>query len=104
MPALQSRPSESVSVSSRSSNSPFSPASFVTNYQNNRGLSLDTTLNFNKPLQGDLNSHAGSFPQSQQQTIIIPRTLDPVDMGLISRLSSQNLYEGLVFRFEDIMI
>ncbi|KAH7250865.1 hypothetical protein BKA59DRAFT_553522 [Fusarium tricinctum] len=98
-PAIQSRPSESISASSRSGNSPFSPASFVTNYQDTRGLSLGTALNSITPLQGELNSHAGSFPQSHQQTIITPRTLDPVDMGLISRPSSQNLYEGFLKHF-----
>lgn len=104
MPALQSRPFESISTSSRSGNSPFSPASFVTNHQDTRGLSLGTNVNSDTPLQGHLSSHAEGFSQSQPQTILISTTLDPVDMGLISRLSSQNLYEGWVFQFEDVVI
>ncbi|SPJ77919.1 uncharacterized protein FTOL_06346 [Fusarium torulosum] len=98
-PALQSRPSESVSASSRSGHSPFSPASFVANYQDTRGLSLGTALNPNRPPEGEPSSHSDSLSSNVQQTINILRTFDPVDTGLISRPSSQNLYEGFFKHF-----
>lgn len=47
--------------------------------EGDRGSSLDTFLQHNLP-----------------ETIDSPRTRDPVDIGLISRPSAQNLYEGCV--------
>ncbi|WKT43885.1 hypothetical protein QSH57_008738 [Fusarium oxysporum f. sp. vasinfectum] len=92
--SFQSRASESVSASSRSDQSPFTPASFVTNSQDTRGLSLAAALDPDRSVDREPRSHLDELPQSNQETADMPRKDDPVDMGLISRPSAQYLYEG----------
>ncbi|KAF5962547.1 protein priB [Fusarium bulbicola] len=97
--SYQNRDPESVSASSRSCQSPFTPASFVTNYQDTRGLSLGAALNPDRPVEGEPSSPLGILQQSLPQAVNPTRKYDPVDMGLISRPSAQNLYEGFFKHF-----
>ncbi|KAI1033915.1 hypothetical protein LB503_011007 [Fusarium chuoi] len=95
--SYQNRAPESVSASSRSDQSPFTPASFVANYQDTRGLSLGAALTSDRSMEGDPGSSLDTFLQHNlPETMDSPRTRDPVDIGLISRPSAQNLYEGYV--------
>jgi hypothetical protein len=95
--SYQNRAPESVSASSRSDQSPFTPASFVTNYQDTRGLSLDVALNPDRSVEGETRGPPDTLQQSLPEAVNTPRKHDPVDMGLISRPSAQNLYEGCVY-------
>ncbi|KAF4473607.1 hypothetical protein FAGAP_12947 [Fusarium agapanthi] len=97
--SYQNRDPESVSASSRSGQSPFTPASFVTNYQDTRGLSLGAALNPDRPVEGEPSSPLGILQQSLPEAVNPTRKYDPVDMGLISRPSAQNLYEGFFKHF-----
>ncbi|EWZ78270.1 hypothetical protein FOWG_17420 [Fusarium oxysporum f. sp. lycopersici MN25] len=97
--SFQSRASESVSASSRSDQSPFAPASFVTNSQDTRGLSLAAALDPDRSVDREPRSHLDELPQSNQETADMPRKDDPIDMGLISRPSAQYLYEGFFKHF-----
>ncbi|KAF5545957.1 hypothetical protein FMEXI_5873 [Fusarium mexicanum] len=97
--SYQNRDPESVSASSRSGQSPFTPASFVTNYQDTQGLSLGAALNPDRPVDGEPSSPLGILHQSLPEAVSPTRKNDPVDMGLISRPSAQNLYEGFFKHF-----
>ncbi|KAF5635804.1 hypothetical protein F52700_5116 [Fusarium sp. NRRL 52700] len=97
--SYQNRDPESVSASSRSGQSPFTPASFVTNYQDTRGLSLGAALNPDRPVEGEPTSPLGILQQSLPEAVNPTRKYDPIDMGLISRPSAQNLYEGFFKHF-----
>ncbi|KAF5603170.1 uncharacterized protein FSUBG_7394 [Fusarium subglutinans] len=97
--SYQNRDPESVSASSRSGQSPFTPASFVKNYQDTRGLSLGAALNPDRPAEGEPSSPLGMLQQSLPEAVNPTRKYDPVDMGLISRPSAQNLYEGFFKHF-----
>ncbi|KAM0082058.1 hypothetical protein ACKRZS_005778 [Fusarium odoratissimum] len=97
--SYQNRAPESVSASSRSGQSPFTPASFVTNYQDTRGLSLGAAMNPDRPVEGEPTSPLGILQQSLPEAVNTTGKYDPVDMGLISRPSAQNLYEGFFKHF-----
>ncbi|ENH62828.1 Protein priB [Fusarium oxysporum f. sp. cubense race 1] len=95
--SYQNRAPESVSASSRSDQSPFTPASFVANYQDTRGLSLGAALNSDRSVEGEAGGSMDMLLQHNlPEAVNPPRKHDPVDMGLISRPSAQNLYEGLL--------
>ncbi|KAH7216975.1 uncharacterized protein BKA55DRAFT_697682 [Fusarium redolens] len=97
--SYQNRAPESVSASSRSDQSPFTPASFVTNSQDTRGLSLGAALNPDRSVEGEPRGPPDLLQQSLPDAVYLPRKHDPVDMGLISRPSAQNLYEGFFKHF-----
>ncbi|KAJ9414106.1 hypothetical protein FOXG_20646 [Fusarium oxysporum f. sp. lycopersici 4287] len=98
--SYQNRAPESVSASSRSDQSPFTPASFVANYQDTRGLSLGAALNSDRSVEGEAGGSMDMLLQHNlPEAVNPPRKHDPVDMGLISRPSAQNLYEGFFKHF-----
>ncbi|KAF4943644.1 hypothetical protein FGADI_13271 [Fusarium gaditjirri] len=97
--SYQNRAPDSVSASSRSGQSPFTPASFVANYQDTRGLSLGAAFNPEGPVEEEPASPLGILQQSLPEAVNTTRKQDPVDMGLISRPSAQNLYEGFFKHF-----
>ncbi|SCN70853.1 unnamed protein product [Fusarium fujikuroi] len=102
--SYQNRAPESVSASSRSDQSPFTPASFAMNYQDTRGLSLGAALNSDRSMEGDPGSSLDTFLQHNlPEAMDSPRTRDPVDLGLISRPSAQNLYEGFFKHFNGLV-
>ncbi|KAF5563891.1 hypothetical protein FPHYL_4917 [Fusarium phyllophilum] len=98
--SYQNRAPESVSASSRSDQSPFTPASFITNYQDTRGFSLGAALNSDRSVEGETRDSLGTLLQHNlPEAVNSQRKHDPVDIGLISRPSAQNLYEGFFKHF-----
>ncbi|KAI1022173.1 hypothetical protein LB504_007294, partial [Fusarium proliferatum] len=102
--SYQNRAPESVSASSRSDQSPFTPASFVANYQDTRGLSLGAALNSDQSIEGDPGGSLDTFLQHNlPEAVNSQRKHDPVDIGVISRPSAQNLYEGFFKHFNSLV-
>ncbi|KAF5612337.1 uncharacterized protein FTJAE_14098 [Fusarium tjaetaba] len=102
--SYQNRAPESVSASSRSGQSPFTPASFVANYQDTRGLSLGAALDSDRSVEGETRDSLDTLLQHNlSEAVISQRKHDPIDMGLISRPSAQNLYEGFFKHFNSLV-
>ncbi|KAJ3541558.1 hypothetical protein NM208_g4551 [Fusarium decemcellulare] len=102
-PSFHSRDSGSVSASSRPDQPPFIPASFVTNSQDTRGLSLGAALDPDRLGEGEPSSHLDMLSQCDQGTAGMPRNDDPIDMRLVSQPAAQYLYEGFFKHFNCLM-
>ncbi|KAF4442068.1 hypothetical protein FACUT_2291 [Fusarium acutatum] len=103
--SYQNRAPESASASSRSDQSPFTPASFVTNYQDTQELSLSAALNSDQSVEGEARGSLDTLLQYNiSETVNSQRKHDPVDIGLISRPSAQNLYEGRFFKHFNYLV
>ncbi|KAH7144142.1 hypothetical protein B0J13DRAFT_443973, partial [Dactylonectria estremocensis] len=83
---------------SKSDQSSFTPASFVTNSEDTRGLSLDTALDPKRAAVGADAQH-DKFPKGIPETASLLRQDDPIDLGIIRRPSAQYLFEGFLKHF-----
>lgn len=71
----------------------FTPASFVTNSEDTRGLSLDTALNPDRTEVG-ADTNYNRFLEGTPESLSNTRQDDPIDLGIVRRPSAQYLFEG----------